>query len=117
MLRQLFRRLFGSSPASKSTPAPAPRRAPPSGAPSPGGQHHLALYKFDSCPYCRRVQRTIDSLGLNIERRDILKDPSMQKELVAKTGRRQVPCLFIDGEPLFESEDIIAWLEAHASAG
>lgn len=29
-------------------------------------------------------------------------------------GKRQVPCLFIDGKPLYESSDIIAWFEQNA---
>lgn len=32
----------------------------------------------------------------------------------AKGGKHQVPCLFIDGKPLYESSDIIAWFEQNA---
>ncbi|MBW1881075.1 MAG: glutathione S-transferase domain-containing protein [Deltaproteobacteria bacterium] len=28
-----------------------------------------------------------------------------------RTGRTQVPCLFVDGEPMFESLDIVDWFE------
>ncbi|MBW1881076.1 MAG: hypothetical protein JRJ84_22210 [Deltaproteobacteria bacterium] len=31
----------------------------------------LALYKFDSCPFCVRVHGAIDRLGVNIEYRDV----------------------------------------------
>ena len=31
--------------------------------------------------------------------------------LFSETGRRTTPCLFIDGKPMFESEDIIEWLK------
>ena len=30
-----------------------------------------------------------------------------------KTIEELLPCLFIDGEPLYESMDIIKWLEEH----
>ena len=33
------------------------------------------------------------------------------KKLVEVGGDDQVPCLFIDGKPLYESDDINAWLE------
>ena len=33
------------------------------------------------------------------------------KELIQVGGKQQVPCLFIDGKPLYESLDIIRWLE------
>ena len=46
------------------------------------GQQHLALYKFDSCPYCKRVFRTIDQLAVNIEYRDTRSDPKWRKVLL-----------------------------------
>ena len=38
-------------------------------------------------------------------------DPDAADELARVGGKRQVPCLFIDGKPLYESLDIIKWLE------
>ncbi len=73
----------------------------------------LELYKFDTCPYCRRVFDVIDRLGLEIPRRDIRTDPEALATLIQVGGKRQVPCLFIDGKPLYESGDIIAWLETN----
>jgi glutaredoxin len=26
-------------------------------------------------------------------------------------GKHQVPCLFIDGDPMYESDDIVAWMK------
>jgi glutaredoxin len=89
----------------------------PRGAPSPDEPHELVLYKYDSCPYCRRVMRAIEGLGLEVPTADIMMDRANRTELQAKTGRTTVPCLFIDGTPLFESLDIIAWLEAYSEGG
>lgn len=83
-------------------------------APSPDVERQLLLYKFDACPFCFRVQRDITSLGLDIPMKDTRLDPSARAELKAKTGRTQVPCLFIDGQALFESADISAWLKNYA---
>jgi glutaredoxin len=47
--------------------------------------------------------------------RDTRLQPEHRQALIARTGRTQVPCLFIDGEPMFESEDIVEWLEAYAA--
>lgn len=79
------------------------------------GVEHLVLYKFDSCPYCVRVMSSIERLGVDVEYRDTRADQAARAELLDKTGRAQVPCLFIDGEPLFESRDIITWLERFAA--
>ena len=72
---------------------------------------NLELFYFPSCPYCQFVLKAINELGLNISMRDIMKDKSALEFHVKKTGRRTVPCLYIDGEPLFESQDIVTWLK------
>ena len=73
----------------------------------------LELYKRDTCPYCQRVMAVIDQLGSPVEMHDIEHNPADLERLVAVGGKRQVPCLFIDGEPLYESADIIQWLQAN----
>jgi len=81
------------------------------------GQDRLALYHFEGCPYCSRVRRVIDKLGIDVELRDILEDPTYLKELNEARGRRTVPVLRIigaDGEERWmpESADIVWYLEA-----
>lgn len=72
----------------------------------------LKLYMFDTCPYCRRVLAKIEAQGrTDIELKNIRKDREAYDTLVETGGKSQVPCLFIDGEPLYESADIISWLE------
>jgi len=39
--------------------------------------------------------------------------PENRQRLIDEGGKYQVPCLFIDGSPLYESEDIIAYLRDH----
>ena len=89
----------------------------PSGIPGPDESRELLLYKFDTCPYCVRVFRALDSLGLDVPMKDTRKDPEARRGLVEQTGRTQVPCLFIDGVPFFESNDIVNWLKAYAIRG
>ncbi len=74
----------------------------------------LELYKMDTCPYCQRVMTYIKSTGrTDIIYRDIIKSDEAAEKLVAVGGKRQVPCLFIDGKPMYESMAIIHWLEEH----
>lgn len=88
---------------------------PPDGIPSPTGSRKLILYKYDSCPFCLRVRRVLDRTGIEVELRDVRTSDDARRELLEATGRTQVPCLFIDGTPLFESADISRWLEAYAA--
>ncbi len=75
---------------------------------------NLNLYYFDSCPYCQKVLRKINELNLkSITYSDTMKDPSNREKLINDTGRATVPCLYIDGKPMHESDDIVNWLEAN----
>lgn len=73
----------------------------------------LELYKRDTCPYCQRVMAVVEQLDAPVEMQDIERDPAALERLVTVGGKRQVPCLFIDGQPLYESADIIQWLQAN----
>lgn len=76
---------------------------------------HLALYYFDACPYCQFVMDALERLEIQVEMCDIHADINHLNKLVNDTGRRTVPCLYIDGRPMHESADIVRWLEANAS--
>ena len=71
----------------------------------------LVLYKFDACPYCQYVLQYVAKRGLRIPTRDTRADPGARDELERIGGMTQVPCLVIDGQALYESRDIVAWLE------
>ena len=74
----------------------------------------LELFKFDTCPYCRRVMDAIRKSGrTDIAYLDIHESAEARNRLIREGGKEQVPCLFIDGSPLYESLDIISWLEEH----
>jgi glutaredoxin len=80
-------------------------------------EDRLALYYFDGCPYCERVRRVIDELGIDVELRNIFEHSTYLKELNDARGRRTVPVLRIigaDGEERWmpESADIVRYLEA-----
>ena len=72
----------------------------------------LKLYMLETCPFCRKVINEIEKEGRNdIEFHDIRKNEEDRLTLINVGGKEQVPCLFIDGSPLYESDDIIQWLK------
>lgn len=74
----------------------------------------LELFKYDTCPYCQRVLAEIREQGRkDIELCDIHESQEHCERLIEVGGKKQVPCLFIDGNPMYESLDIIAWLKDH----
>lgn len=74
---------------------------------------NLVLYKFDSCPFCRKVQRFLTEHNLEVPTKDVLLDKDAKTELQRIGGKTQVPCLIIDGKPLYESNDIIEWFKTN----
>ncbi len=71
----------------------------------------LVLYQYKVCPYCRRVLRFMQQHDIEIPLRDTLFDRSARAELIEAGGKGQVPALMIDGQVLYESSDIIAWMD------
>lgn len=77
----------------------------------------LELYMFDTCPFCRRVLKYLDESGrTDVELHNIHKSEADRQRLIEVGGVEQVPCLFVDGVPMYESLDIIDWLKAHPQA-
>ncbi len=69
----------------------------------------LTLYYKKACPFCQRVLAFMDENGINLDKRDTLQ-PGNQNDLVRVGGKKQVPCLVINGKALYESADIIAYM-------
>ncbi len=102
MIRELFRAVRRAAP-------------PPTGdgrlRTKDGRTIDLELYKKDNCPYCQRVYEALARLDVRVRMRDIRREPGAVDELVRVGGKRQVPCLFVDGKPLYESADIVRFLD------
>ncbi|MCB0044608.1 MAG: glutathione S-transferase N-terminal domain-containing protein [Caldilineaceae bacterium] len=76
-------------------------------------ERDLLLYKMDACPYCIRVMNFMQANQIEIPQRSTDTDPAARADLIEAGGKAQVPALQIDGEILYESGDIIAWMEEH----
>lgn len=66
------------------------------------------LYAKTTCPFCRRVLTFMNKSDIECEivDTDNIENANKLEEL---TGKRTVPCLFIKGEPMWESMDIISY--------
>ena len=72
----------------------------------------LELFYKPTCPYCQKVLRYMSEAGIEgeITLRNVAEDDAAAERLILVGGKWQVPCLFIGGAPLYESDDIVAWL-------
>lgn len=57
----------------------------------------------------------LERLKLEIPMRDIRAEEGARDELIEIGGKGQVPCLVIDGKPMYESADIVSWLEENSA--
>jgi len=80
----------------------------------------LALYQYHGCPFCIKVRRELHRLNVDIELRNVDRNPQYRQELLEQGGRVMVPCLRIseNGQDrwMYESDDIIAWLRQQFGA-
>lgn len=69
------------------------------------------LYVGTVCRFCKKVENFMEENNIDIPLVNINEDKEAMLELMEKGGKRQVPCLYHDGEYLYESDAIIAFLK------
>lgn len=72
---------------------------------------NLKFYYMDVCPFCQKVMKYMEDNDISVEMVDIKANSQNQEELIRVGGKDQVPMLLIDGDPLYESDDIIQWFK------
>lgn len=65
----------------------------------------IRLYTGEYCPYCRRVSKELDRLGLQYE--SVNADADGREEVVRLSRQRAIPILTIGDEVLVDSTNII----------
>ncbi|MDP1633151.1 MAG: glutathione S-transferase N-terminal domain-containing protein [Gallionellaceae bacterium] len=80
----------------------------------------LALYHFQTCPFCIKVRHEMARLSLPITQRDAQHDAEHRESLLQGGGKIQTPCLRITDAQgqvqwLYESNDIIRYLQQRFS--
>lgn len=70
---------------------------------------NMVLYYKPTCPFCHKVLAFMEEEDIAMPMRDVL-EPGVKDELIRIGGKGQVPCLVVDGKPLYESDDIIRFL-------
>ena len=68
----------------------------------------VEVYTTPSCPFCVRAKRLLDARGIPYDEIDVAHDPELRAQLIERTGRRTVPQIFIDGDPIGGFEELAA---------
>ena len=81
----------------------------------------LALYQYQTCPFCIKVRQQMRSLSLNIEKYDAQHEGPHRTQLLQGGGQAKVPCLRITNgagqiQWMYESDTINAYLKQRFSS-
>jgi glutaredoxin 3 len=69
----------------------------------------VTMYSTAVCPYCQRAEMLLKQRGVTeIDKIRIDLDPAQRDEMVAKTGRRTVPQIFIGQTHVGGFDDLAA---------
>lgn len=68
----------------------------------------IIIYSTLSCPYCSKAKELLSHK--NIEYTDIRVDlhPELREEMINKSGRKTVPQIFINSQPIGGCDDLYA---------
>ena len=74
-----------------------------------GGMAQVEIYTKAFCPYCSRAMRLLADKGVEPTEFDITMDRAKREEMLGRAnGRTTVPQIFIDGQHVGGSDDLVA---------
>ena len=68
----------------------------------------VRVYTTRFCAYCVAAKRLLRARGIPYEEVDVTSDATMRAWLVEKTGRKTVPQIFVDAEPIGGYKELAA---------
>lgn len=69
----------------------------------------ILMYSTGWCPFCTRAESYLRKKGVGlIEKKRVDQVPGALEEMMARTGRRTVPQLFIDERHIGGFDDLVA---------
>lgn len=71
-------------------------------------QPPITVYVTDWCPYCQRAKGLLSGKGLVFKEINVDDAAELREEMVARTGRRTVPQIFIGDAHVGGCDDLFA---------
>ena len=68
----------------------------------------IVMYCTGWCPYCQRARALFAKKGLEFTEIDVDEDGKLREEMIARSGRRTVPQIFIGDEHVGGCDDLLA---------
>jgi glutaredoxin 3 len=71
-------------------------------------QPDVVVYLAGWCSYCQRVRGLLTKKGILFREIDVDDDPKLREEMIARSGRRTVPQIFIGEKHVGGCDDLFA---------
>ena len=71
-------------------------------------QPDVVIYVAGWCPYCQRARGLLTTKGIQFREIDVDDDPKLREEMIARSGRRTVPQIFIGEKHVGGCDDLLA---------
>jgi glutaredoxin 3 len=71
-------------------------------------QPRVTMYIAGWCPYCQRARGLMSGKGLTFEEINVDDDVKLREEMVARSGRRTVPQIFIGDRHIGGCDELFA---------
>ena len=68
----------------------------------------VTIYLTGWCPYCARARALLGEKQATIKEIDVDDDPKVREEMIARSGRRTVPQIFIGDQHVGGCDDLFA---------
>ena len=68
----------------------------------------ITVYSASWCPYCQRAKALLREKGLAFTEIDVDEDPGRRAEMLARSGRRTVPQIFVGDRHVGGCDDLYA---------
>ncbi|KTD50293.1 glutaredoxin [Legionella quinlivanii] len=72
----------------------------------------IIMYSTSYCPYCVRAKQLLDSKKVSYQEIRVDEEPGKRDEMIARSGRRTVPQIFINGQHIGGCDDLYALEDA-----
>jgi glutaredoxin 3 len=66
----------------------------------------VIMYTTSWCPYCARAKELLERKGVGLEEIDVDARPEARREMMARSGRRTVPQIFIGEKHVGGCDDL-----------
>jgi glutaredoxin 3 len=68
----------------------------------------VTVYTTQFCSYCVRAKALLRQKGVEFEEIDVGDDDAVREKMIEESGRRTVPQIFINGQPVGGFEELRA---------